>query len=104
MAYVILGIFMSEKIGSDVISKKKLKRELMKANKIQIQLQALEELAKKPMNCTELREFIEDLGGNHYLLLPILKNTGLVKTEEGYDGRRGRHFVYSLRRAPTQPL
>ena len=88
---------MSQKIGSDVLSKEKLKREVMKANHIRIQLQALEELAKKPMNSTELREFIESLGGNYYLMLPILKNTGLLEVKRAEAGKQGSDFVYSLK-------
>lgn len=83
---------MSDKIGSDILSKKRIRRELDKANQIQIQMKVLEKLGKTRMNSAELLDYIESLGGNYYLILPILKNTGLLKIE-----RVGRHYVYSIK-------
>ena len=84
--------------GLDILKREKLKREVMAVNQIQIQLQALEKLSETPMNCTELREFIEGKGGNYYLLLPILKKSGLLEIEVEDNNKQGRQFVYSLKR------
>ena len=88
---------MPKKTGLSLFKKEKLKREVMKANCIQIQLQALEKLAKKPMNSKELKDFIENSGGDYYVLLPILKNSGLLEVKRAEAGKQGSDFVYSLR-------
>ena len=91
---------MPVKIGSDVIGKKRLRfrKELDKANQIEIQMKVLEELAKKPMTSAELRQFIESLDGNYYLLLPILKNSGLLEIKEAKIGKPGKSYLYSLKK------
>ena len=88
------------KIGSDILGKRRIRfrKMLNKANQIEIQMKVLEELAKKPMTSKELREFIESLGGCHYLLLPILKNSGLVEVKRAEAGKQGSGFVYSLKK------
>jgi len=90
---------MPEKIGKDIIKKKRtrFRKELEKANQIEIQIKVLEELAKKPMSSAELRQFIESLGGNHYLMLPILKNSGLIEVKR-VTSKQGTGFVYSLKK------
>lgn len=89
---------MPEKVGKDVIKqKRRLKRKLEEANRIEIQMKVLEELAKKPMTSAELRQFIESLGGNHYLMLPILKNSGLIEVKR-VTSKQGTGFVYSLKK------
>ena len=91
---------MPEKIGKDVIRKRRIRfrKELMKVNQIELQMKVLEELAKKPMTSKELRDFVESLGGCHYLLLPILKNSGLVEVKRAEAGKQGSGFVYSLKK------
>jgi len=91
---------MPVKIGSDIPGKKRLKfrRELNKANQIEIQMKALEELAKKPMTNRELRQFIESLDGNYYLILPILKSSGLIEIKRAEADKQGSGFVYSLKK------
>jgi len=91
---------MPVKIGSDIPGKKRLKfrRELNKANQIEIQMKVLEELAKKPMTSRELRQFIESLDGNYYLILPILKSSGLIEIKRAEAGKQGSGFVYSLKK------
>jgi DNA-binding PadR family transcriptional regulator len=85
---------MTEKIGKDVIKqKRRLKEKLEDANQIQIQVKALEELSKRKMNSQELQNFVEGLGGVYYLILPRLKESGLLETE-----RDGWTNVYSLKR------
>jgi len=88
---------MPKTTGLDLFKKEKLKREVMTANQIQIQLQVLEKLNETQMTSAELKDYIEGLGGNYYLLLPILKNTGLLKIGVEDNGKRGRCFVYSLK-------
>lgn len=91
---------MSEKIGKDIIkkpSKRKLRKEIEKANQIRVQMLVLEELGKRKMNSQELRNFIESLGGDFSTILPILKNSGLIQTKRIDTGQRGRSFVYSLK-------
>ena len=91
---------MPVKIGSDILGKKRLRfrRELDRANQIEIQIKVLEKLSEKPMTSKELRQFIENLGGCHYLLLPILKNSGLVEVKRAEAGKQGSGFVYSLKK------
>lgn len=86
---------MKEKIGKNVIKQKrrlKFRKELNKANQIEIQMKVLENLSEGKMTSAELRELIESLGGNHYFILPILKDTGLLRIE-----RIGIHYIYSLK-------
>ena len=49
------------------------------------------------MTSKELRQFIEDQGGDHSSILPILKSRGVLKIERIDTGQRGRSFVYSLK-------
>ena len=88
---------MPKKTGSDVIGKKRIRRALDKANQIQIQMRVLEKLKETQMTSAELRQFIESLDGDYYLLLPILKGSGLVNFEEINTDKRGKYYVYSLR-------
>ena len=91
---------MPEKIGKDVIRKRRIRfrKALDKVNQIEIQIKVLEELAKKPMTSAELRQFIESLDGDYYLLLPILKGSGLVEVKRAEVGKQGSGFVYSLKK------
>ena len=91
---------MPVKIGSDILGKKRLRfrRELDRANQIEIQMKVLEELSKKPMTSIELRQFIESLGGSYYLILPILKNSGLLEIKEVNTGKPGKSYLYSLKK------
>jgi len=90
-----------EKAGNDVIkkrSKSKLKKELEKANQISIQIKVLEKLAEvKMMTSKQLRQYVESLGGDYELILPVLKASGLIKSERIDTGQRGRAFYYSLK-------
>jgi len=91
---------MPEKIGSDILRKRRIKfrKVLDRVNQIEIQIKVLEELAEKPMTSAELRQFIESLDGDYYLLLPILKSSGLVEVERAEAGKQGTGFVYSLKK------
>ena len=91
---------MPEKIGRDVIRKRRIRfrKMLNKANHIEIQMKVLEELAKKPMTSADLRQFIENLDGNYYLLLPILKNSGLLEIKEANTSKPGKSYLYSLKK------
>lgn len=93
-----IGDQMPEKVDSDVIKKKRsrLKKKLERANQISIQMKVLEELGKRKMTRRELREYVESLGGDFATILPILKNSGLVRAERIDTGQRGRTYVYSL--------
>ena len=74
-----------------------LKKRLDKANQIDIQIKALERLGETQMTNAQLREFIENLGGDYDLLLPILKNGGLVRADRAENNsKRGSCYVYSL--------
>lgn len=85
---------MSEKIGKDVIKqKRRLKEKLEKANQLEIQIKVIDEIKKrKKMNSRELEEFVESLGGVYYLILPRLKESGLLTVE-----RDGWTPIYSLK-------
>jgi hypothetical protein len=87
---------MSEKIGKDVL-KKSIRKSIERANQISIQTRVLEELGKRKMTSQELQEFIEGLNGIYYLILPRLKESGLLKTE-----RDGWTNVYSLKQGETK--
>ena len=67
-------------------------------NQIEIQIKVLEELAKKPMTSAELRQFIESLDGDYYLMLPILKSSRLLEIKRAETGKQGSGFVYSLKK------
>lgn len=84
---------MSEKIGKDVIrEKKRLRKKLELANQLDIQLKVLEKLAEGKMTSQELQEFVKNLDGNYYLILPKLKESGLLKVS-----REGWYLSYSLK-------
>jgi DNA-binding PadR family transcriptional regulator len=82
-----------EKVGKDVIREKKvLRKQLEIANQLDIQLKVLEKLAEGKMTSQELQKFIEGLGGVYYLILPRLKESGLLKIEKD-----GWTPIYSLK-------
>jgi len=92
---------MSEKIGKDVIkkkSRKRYKKVLESVTQINLQIKVLEELGKRSMTSKELREYVESLGGDYSFILPILKESGLIKVERIDTGRRGRDYVYSIKK------
>jgi DNA-binding PadR family transcriptional regulator len=83
---------MTEKIGKDILGKRRLKEKLEKANQLDIQLKVLEKLAEGKMTSQELQAFVESLGGTWYLILPRLKKSGLLKVS-----REGWETAYSLK-------
>ena len=91
---------MPEKIGKDVIKKRRLRfrKALDKVNQIEIQIKVLEKLSEGKMTSRQLRELIESLDGEYYLLLPILKNSGLLEVKRAEAGKQGSGFVYSLKK------
>jgi len=58
-----------------------LGKGIEKANQISIQIRVLEELDKRSVNSLEPAQFIESLGDYYCQILPVLKNSGFIKTE-----------------------
>jgi len=82
--------------------KNQIRITLENANQLSIQLCVIQQLQKGPLLDSELRELIENLDGDYELLLPILKKSGLVRSErlgEGYRGNRFKYYATMLEKA-----
>lgn len=61
---------------------------------VKIQVKVLEELKKGKLTSVKLKEFVESLGGDYYFILPLLKRSGMLKTQQ--ISRQDGTYLYSL--------
>ena len=61
---------------------------------VKIQVKVLEELKKGKLTSPKLKELVESLGGDYYFILPLLKRSGMLKTQQ--ISRLDGSYLYSL--------
>jgi hypothetical protein len=70
-----------------------LREVVLKINQVDLQVQVLRTLQEKKLSSSELQTLVEQLGGDHELLLPILKRTNLLKIQKIENSRQ---YWYSV--------
>ena len=70
-----------------------LRETVLKVNQVDLQVAVLKTLQERKMSSSELQNMVERLGGDHELLLPILKRTNLLKIEKILNSRQYLYWI-----------
>jgi len=70
-----------------------LRETVLKVNQVDLQCEVLKTLQERKMSSSELQSMVERLGGDHELILPILKRTNLLKIEKIESSRQYLYWI-----------